>query len=291
MPFDRFTIEQLAGDLLPGATLDQKIATGFNRNHRGNGEGGIIPEEYAVEYVVDRVDTTATVWLGLTLGCARCHSHKFDPITQEEFYRFFAFFNNVPENGRAIKFGNSPPMIKAPTRAQQQELDALQAGWRTWSGRSSARAGDRGGPGRLGVVDRERPRSTGLDDHWSLGATTIREPGSGRTSSRIPRRPSPIHSRSGRTAIALDGRAFLDAGDVAGFGFYDKFTLSAWIKPDGRAAAPSSRGWSTSRRARVTASCSTGARSRSTWSSAGWTTRSASRRRRRFPPASGRTSR
>ena len=96
LPFDRFTIEQLAGDLLPGATLDQKIATGFNRNHRGNGEGGIIPEEYAVEYVVDRVDTTATVWLGLTLACARCHSHKFDPITQEEFYRFFAFSTTSP---------------------------------------------------------------------------------------------------------------------------------------------------------------------------------------------------
>src|SRR5262249_23132605 len=91
MPFDQFTIEQLAGDLLPGATLDQKIATGFNRNHRGNSEGGIIPEEYAVEYVVDRVDTTATVWLGLTLACARCHSHKFDPIPQEDFYKVFAF--------------------------------------------------------------------------------------------------------------------------------------------------------------------------------------------------------
>ncbi len=116
MPFDQFTIEQLAGDLLPNATLDQKIATGFNRNHRGNGEGGIIPEEYAVEYVVDRVETTATVWLGLTLGCGRCHDHKFDPISQKEFYRVFAFFNNVPEQGRAIKYGNSPPFIPAPTR-------------------------------------------------------------------------------------------------------------------------------------------------------------------------------
>src|SRR5205814_1132545 len=76
LPYDRFTVEQIAGDLLPDATRDQVLATGFNRNHRGNGEGGIIPEEYAVEYVVDRVDTTATVFLGLTLGCARCHDHK-----------------------------------------------------------------------------------------------------------------------------------------------------------------------------------------------------------------------
>ena len=78
-PYDQFTIEQLAGDLLPNSTLDQRIASGFNRNHRGNGEGGIVPEEYAVEYVVDRVDTTSTVFLGLTVGCARCHDHKYDP--------------------------------------------------------------------------------------------------------------------------------------------------------------------------------------------------------------------
>ena len=118
MPFDQFTIEQLAGDLLPNPTLGQLIATGFNRNHRGNSEGGVIPEEFQVEYVVDRVDTTATVWLGLTLKCARCHEHKYDPIPQREFYRVFAYFNNIPENGRAIKEGNSPPYIKAPTPAQ-----------------------------------------------------------------------------------------------------------------------------------------------------------------------------
>ncbi|MFO0953329.1 MAG: DUF1549 domain-containing protein [Isosphaeraceae bacterium] len=127
MPFDRFSVEQLAGDLLPNPTLEQRIATGFNRNHRGNAEGGIIPEEYAVEYVVDRVDTTATVWLGLTLGCARCHEHKFDPISHKDFYRVYALFNNVPERGRAIKYGNSPPMIPAPTREQQETLARLDA--------------------------------------------------------------------------------------------------------------------------------------------------------------------
>ena len=125
-PFDEFTIEQIAGDMLPNATLDQRIATGFNRNHRGNAEGGIIPEEYAAEYVVDRVDTTSTVWLGLTIGCARCHDHKFDPITQREFYQLFAFFNNIPEKGRAVKLGNSPPLIKAPTPPQQKHLEQLE---------------------------------------------------------------------------------------------------------------------------------------------------------------------
>jgi len=100
MPFDTFTIQQLAGDLLERPTSDQLLATAFNRNHRINNEGGIIPEEYLVEYVADRVETTSTVWLGLTMGCARCHDHKYDPISQKDFYQMFAFFNNVPEKGK-----------------------------------------------------------------------------------------------------------------------------------------------------------------------------------------------
>ncbi len=127
MRFDQFALEQIAGDMLPGATLDQKIATGFNRNHRANTEDGIIPAEYAVEYVVDRVETTSTVFLGLTLGCTRCHNHKYDPFTQKEFYQVFAYFNNIPELGRAMKYGNSPPLVPAPTADQQKQLDALDA--------------------------------------------------------------------------------------------------------------------------------------------------------------------
>src|SRR5262245_59608664 len=125
MPYDQFTIEQLAGDLLPNATLSQKIATGFNRNHRGNSEGGIVPEEYAVEYVVDRVDTTSTVFLGLTVACARCHNHKFDPFSQKEFYQLFAYFNNVPEHGKFRRVGNSPPYIAAPLPEQEVQLKRL----------------------------------------------------------------------------------------------------------------------------------------------------------------------
>ncbi len=99
MPFDRFTTEQLAGDLLPNATLDQKIATGFNRCHLLNGEGGAIPEEQRNVILFDRVDVTATTWLGATLACAQCHNHKYDPYTQRDYYSFMAFFNNVPESG------------------------------------------------------------------------------------------------------------------------------------------------------------------------------------------------
>ncbi|HYG77071.1 MAG TPA: PSD1 and planctomycete cytochrome C domain-containing protein [Planctomycetota bacterium] len=122
-PFDQFTIEQLAGDLLPNATIDQQIASGFNRNHMINFEGGAIPEEYHTAYIVDRVNTTTTVWMGLTVACAQCHDHKYDPITQKEFYQLYAFFNNVPEKGLDGNKGNSEPMIKTPTREQQAEID------------------------------------------------------------------------------------------------------------------------------------------------------------------------
>jgi len=101
LPFDQFTIEQFAGDLLPKATEEQKLATCFHRNHMCNGEGGRHPEESRIDYVLDRVNTMGTVWLGLTLGCTQCHSHKFDPVSQHDYYRLSAFFNNLDEDGRA----------------------------------------------------------------------------------------------------------------------------------------------------------------------------------------------
>ncbi|MFO0843414.1 MAG: DUF1549 domain-containing protein [Gemmataceae bacterium] len=95
--YDRFTVEQLAGDLLPGSTVEQKVATGFHRNTLTNREGGVDREQYRVEAVVDRVNTTARVWLGLTLGCAQCHDHKYDPLSQREYYQLLAFFNSDEE--------------------------------------------------------------------------------------------------------------------------------------------------------------------------------------------------
>jgi hypothetical protein len=126
-PFDRFTVEQMAGDLLPGSTTEQKVATGFHRNHRINTEGGIIAEEWRVEVVADRVETTAAVWLGLTMNCTRCHDHKYDPITQKEFYRFFAFFNNVPESGVGAEQPiNHPPVVRTPRWSDLSRLRELE---------------------------------------------------------------------------------------------------------------------------------------------------------------------
>ncbi len=241
LPFDQFTIEQLAGDLLPEATQQQRLATGFNRNHRGNGEGGIVPEEYAVEYVVDRVDTTATVWMGLTMGCARCHDHKYDPLTQQDFYRMFAFFNNVPESGRAFKFGNSPPVMIAPTDDQKRKLEEIEQQLKA----AESRLLELEHTVQTGQATWERTLSPPSSSDWSITRSLIArfELAGEPTSSALKfENGDPIYvTDRNRQVAALDGQRTINAGDVGDFGFYDKFTLAAWIKPAGPDGAILSR--------------------------------------------------
>lgn len=146
MPFDQFTIEQTAGDLLTNSTPHTRLATGFHRNHPITIEGGVIDEEYRTEYVMDRVVTTSTTWLGLTLLCARCHDHKYDPISQDDFYSFYAFFNNVPErgiNGFSPKVRIESPInpsgleelekeVAAADRKLKGEMKKLSESFATW---------------------------------------------------------------------------------------------------------------------------------------------------------------
>jgi Protein of unknown function (DUF1553)/Protein of unknown function (DUF1549)/Concanavalin A-like lectin/glucanases superfamily/Planctomycete cytochrome C len=271
MPYDQFTIEQLAGDLLPNATLDQKIATGFNRNHRGNSEGGIIPEEYAVEYVVDRVDTTSTVFLGLTLGCARCHNHRFDPVTQKEFYQLFAYFNNVPEHGKFRRVGNSAPYVAAPLPEQQaqlrkldDQLAAAQAAYaklqpdlaraqRQWERSLDASKPIVWAPAhglvayysfdgdltpQVAVLQEAKgPRPAGYESRGPQAEKSGAPPAPGFSSGQIGQ------------AASFDGRSFVQfGGDIAGFDSYgsgrgalgandptvtydDGYTMAAWIYP------------------------------------------------------------
>lgn len=127
-PFNRFTVEQLAGDLLPNATTEQKIATGFNRNTRFNEEGGADPEEFVIRYNVDRTNTLGQTWLGLTLGCAECHTHKYDPITHKEYYSLFAFFAGIQEPMASGNHGAAlPPLLKLPTTIQEKAIAEAKA--------------------------------------------------------------------------------------------------------------------------------------------------------------------
>ena len=138
MPFDRFSTEQLAGDLLPDATAEQKIATGFNRNHLLNGEGGAIAEEQRFNNLFDRVDTTSTTWLGLTMACAQCHDHKYDPMTQTDYYRLLDAFNRVPESGAPTRFSArirvAPPVLELPSEDQTKRLGELESRMKSLEG-------------------------------------------------------------------------------------------------------------------------------------------------------------
>jgi len=229
MPFDQFTIEQLAGDLIPDATVDQRIATGFNRNHMVNNETGIVEEEFRVEYVVDRVDTTTTVWLGLTLGCARCHDHKFDPISQRDFYRFFSFFNNVPERGLSGSGGNSAPVLKVtPAEYQQQINEAKEAV------ASASREFD--------LVKSQLQES---QKKWEATATeTVPVP---HLSGLVAHFPLDGHEETRTTlsgsvkfeagmldhSVTLDGNSCVTAARSPDFDWDDAFSFGAWIRPAG----------------------------------------------------------
>ncbi|MCG8449505.1 MAG: PSD1 and planctomycete cytochrome C domain-containing protein [Pirellulales bacterium] len=158
--YNDFTIEQLAGDLLPNATEQQRLATGFNRNHPITIEGGVIDEEYRVEYVIDRTVTAGTVWLGLTLGCARCHDHKFDPLSQKEFYELTAFFNQVPEKGMA----GFKPQMKIPSPFQVATVDAARAE----AAKTKARFRDAFSKWNPDVAEFETTVPVSLDSGWEV---------------------------------------------------------------------------------------------------------------------------
>ncbi len=165
-PFDQFTIEQIAGDLLPNATDEQKVATGFHRNAMINFEGGALPEEYLAQYIKDRVATTATVYLGLTLQCAECHDHKFDPVTQKEFYQMYAFFNAVPENGIDGSRGNAAPLMMRASLEQAARLAELQAE----KARIEAEVKDAEQPVFGPAIEKASPAAKALHDRVSAAA-------------------------------------------------------------------------------------------------------------------------
>ncbi|HEY3835701.1 MAG TPA: DUF1553 domain-containing protein [Bryobacteraceae bacterium] len=227
-PFNQFALEQIAGDLLPNATRDQIIATGFNRNHRANTEDGIVPEEYAVEYVADRVDTTSTVFLGTTLGCARCHNHKYDPFTQKEYYQVFAYFNNVPELGRAYKYGNSPPLVEAPTTNEQKQmadLDGKIASLRAALDRQS----------KTLAAAETRWEKSAPDTAWAPAAALDRAVNFTNLQGVNVHGTPPIEEGRAGKAARFDGQSWMEIPKAGAFDITDRWSVSLWLKADQQA--------------------------------------------------------
>jgi hypothetical protein len=205
MPFDRFSIEQLAGDLLPNATTEQKIASGFNRNHLLNGEGGAIPEEQRFNNLFDRVDTTSTTWLAVTMACCQCHDHKYDPFTRHDYYALLDAFNRLPESGMPTRYSArirvAPPVVEVPTAADARRLAELEAAMKAGEKESKA------------VIDAAFAA-------WRQGLFADGEPADGaglpRDLTPLLRKPEPERTDEDRKSIDGKLRQFFDATVKAG---------------------------------------------------------------------------
>ncbi len=239
MPYDEFTIEQIAGDLLPHPTLDQKIATAFNRNHRINTEGGVIPEEWRVETVIDRVETTSETWLGLTAGCARCHDHKYDPISQKEFYSLYAYFNNVPESGTGVEQPvNHPPLIKAPYPDQSARMAYLNSRINYLNAEMDGRL-----KGHDAEIAAWTPKMAAPPASLSTGVAeryTLSDPPKVEGSGPTPKVVDKVTFDSGRStgAVATSDKGYVDLGAVGDFDTHHPFSYCAWVEPDMGSGSP-----------------------------------------------------
>ena len=243
MPFDQFTIEQIAGDLIPNATPWQKVASGFNRNHATTDEGGAIAEEWRIDYVVDRVKTTSNVWLGISMECGQCHEHKFDPISQKEYYGFFAFFNNTTDPGMQTRRGNQSPVVNVPDKDRdaeiadrEEELAALkksleqhqkdhEADFQKWLKEASAKA-------RSG--EKTQPPSDLLAS-FNLDENKGNKPADSiDTKRKAVVRGKPIWT-AGKfgSGFQLDGKNFIEVPNLGDFERTDSFSYGCWVKPKG----------------------------------------------------------
>jgi hypothetical protein len=237
-PFDQFVIEQVAGDLLPNPTREQRIATGFNRNNRTVTEAGSIDEEWRIENAVDRVETTGEVFLGLTIGCCRCHDHKFDPISQREFYSFLAFFNSINEKGvYTEKPGNVPPMLQVRTPEHERRLKelgmAIAAAEKAVTDQEAALPERQR---RWEEEQRSRPHPADPRD-WTVRFALngdLHSQSAGALPPAVyrgPGQPTWVDSPFGQS-LRLDGKeSFVDAGQVAAAEWNRPISYGGWVKP------------------------------------------------------------
>jgi len=242
MPFSQFTIEQLAGDLLPNATIQQKVASGFHRNVMTSDEGGIIESEYLNLYVVDRVATTGMTWMGLTVACAQCHDHKYDPITQRDFYQVYAFFHNVPETGKdGVRDRNPKPFLKVPLPEQEKELKRLDG--ELVAAEKAAAEFHRTLPEKQAAWEKENVAAKVAE----LKGPGVRFPldadghGASDTAQAVPA------TAQGEGAFVdgtvgkgweTKGAGWLEYGDKFGFEKDQPFSVAAWVRPDGAGGTP-----------------------------------------------------
>jgi hypothetical protein len=240
LPFDEFTVDQLAGDLLPNPTLEQQIATGFNRNNRVNTEGGIISEEWRVEMVIDRVETTTATWLGLTAGCARCHDHKYDPISQKEFYSLNSYFSNIPEEGTGVDAAvNQEPYIKAPYPDQTRKMAELVSKLTSYETQQrTCMVADRKAAENL-TVEPESPDPA--ITQGQIARYTFSDAGLGQArgvpAPTLVGKPKFDIGRS-TGSVVTGGDNYLDMGSVGDFDGTHGFSYGCWINPNKGSGSP-----------------------------------------------------
>ena len=230
MPFDQFLIWQMAGDLLPDATRTQRLATAFYRNHRINSEGGIVPEEYRVEYVAERTNMTATAFMGLTMECARCHDHKYDPFSQKDYYRLSAFFNSVNERGLVQKDGNSGPAVFITNEAAEKQI--------AWLNRQivSQKNRIREYRKKFKVVDLPATLPEGLRDEGRIGHYLFDEQKNQESPNKADKnlraRLDPevllVDGKKGK-AVQVNAHDVVNLGKMAQFERSDAFSISCWV--------------------------------------------------------------
>ena len=236
-PFDQFATEQLAGDLLPNATLEQKVASGFNRCHVTTNEGGVITEEVYVNNVNDRVTTTATVFMGLSFECTRCHNHKYDPLTMKDYYQTFAFFNSLNGNPRDGNKKDHAPVLKVVSPEAQEKINQINiqlagANKKLQDRRKLAEPAFIAWVAKQSGDKKAKPEPEGLIAHYTLdepAGAPIKSVVASVKPGKALHNPGRAEGRFGN-AYVFNGTSYCDLGDVANFERIDKFSYGAWIK-------------------------------------------------------------